>query len=234
MNYRITLVVFTYNEVTGLRQLIGKIPLEAVDEVFAVDGGSNDGTLGILETQGIKVILQEIKGRGEAFRLAMKEATSDYVIFFSPDGNEDPQDILQFRKYAEEGYDMVIASRMMNGAHNEEDEDFFKWRKWANNAFNFFANLFFRKKGQPYVTDSINGFRMIKKTAFNLINPDGQGYTIEYQMTIRALKKSLKIGEFPTHEGKRLGGESYAKSLPVGIAFLNLLFHEILLSFKAK
>jgi len=132
----------------------------------------------------------------------------------------------KFREYFANGYDMIIASRMMKGAYNEEDDKTFKWRKWANNFFNFIANIFFRKNKQ-YITDSINGFRGITKNAFNKINPDGNGYTIEYQITIRALKNNMKIVEFPTHEYARIGGESYAKSIPTGIKFIKTFFKEL-------
>ena len=35
-----------------------------------------------------------MRGRGEAFRLAAQHARNDRLVFFSPDGNEDPDDIL--------------------------------------------------------------------------------------------------------------------------------------------
>jgi glycosyltransferase involved in cell wall biosynthesis len=221
-----SLIFLTLNEIDGLRGIFDKIPVSEFDEVFAVDGGSTDGTLAFYKDRGVKVVPQNSRGRGEAFRIASKVATGDVMIFFSPDGNEDTKDLLKFKKYFEDGYDMVIASRMMKGAYNEEDDLTFKWRKWANNSFNLLANLFFRSSGQ-FITDSINGYRGITKEAFNKVLPDGKGYTIEYQMTIRAFKEKLKIVEFPTHEYPRIGGESYAKSIPTGIAFLKLFFKEL-------
>ena len=49
---------------------------------------------------------------------------------------------------------MVIASRMMETAVNEEGAEFLRWGKWANNAFNLLANAFWNRG--TYVTDSIN------------------------------------------------------------------------------
>jgi glycosyltransferase involved in cell wall biosynthesis len=74
--------------VEGLSRLIDKIPFDAVNEVFAVDGGSTDGTLEIYKKHNIKVISQKSKGRGEAFRIAARESDCDYLLFFSPDGND--------------------------------------------------------------------------------------------------------------------------------------------------
>ena len=105
---------------------------------------------------------QKGKGRGDAFQLAFRNIDADLYIFFSPDGNEDEKDFGKFLKYANEGADIIIASRMMKGAFNEEDNQIIKLRKWANNIFNLLANLAFRKKG-PYITDSINGYRAITK-----------------------------------------------------------------------
>ena len=222
-----TLVLLTFNEIDGVRYLYEKIPFDSVDDYFTVDGGSTDGTREFLQDKSVRIVDQDEKGRGEAFRVAFREAENDALIFFSPDGNENPEDIKKFKKFFDEGCDLVIASRMSKGARNEEDDKIFKFRKWANNAFNFLANSIWNRGKSPYVTDCINGFRGITKEAWQKIKPDGSGYTIEYQTTIRALKLGLKIGEFPTIEGERIGGESYASSIPTGVRFLRLLFKEM-------
>ena len=88
------------------------------------------------------------------------------------------------------------------------------------------ANITFRRNGS-YITDSINGYRAITKSAVKSLSLDATDYTIEYQMTIRAFKKKLSISEFPTIEGKRLFGETQAKSIPTGLKFLKCYFREI-------
>ncbi len=222
----IELVLFTYNEIEGSRVIVPRIPRDHANAIFAVDGGSTDGTVEYLEAQGIPVLRQGAdKGRGAAFRIAFKHTNADALICFSPDGNEDPADIPKFRGLLEKGNDIVIASRMMKGAYNEEDEHLLRWRKWANLSFGWLANVFFNKAA--WVSDTINGFRAVRTAAFAQLSPDGPGYTIEYQMSIRAMKKRLRIVEFPTREGARIGGESYAKSLPTGCAFLKLFWREL-------
>lgn len=223
---KISLVFLTRNEIEALPHVFPLVPRELFDDVFAVDGQSTDGTAEFFEQNGVPVLTQKVRGRTEAFRIAMEAAKGDAVIFFSPDGNEDAQDIPKFREHLEKGNDIVIASRMMKGAWNEEDGQFFKWRKWANNVFNLLANICFRRSG-PFITDSINGFRAITKDAFKQLGIDGTGYTVEYQMTIRGFKKRLKMIEFPTHELPRAGGHSQAQSIPTGIAFVKMFLHEL-------
>lgn len=227
---KISLVILTMNEIVGLREILGKIPRNQVDEIFAVDGGSTDGTIEFFKSHKIPVYFQEVRGRGEAFRVAFKKAKGDALILFSPDGNEDPGDIPKFRPLLEQGYDLVIATRMTKEAHNEEDEQFFKLRKWVNNIFTLVANIIWNRG--KYVTDTINGYRAITKTAWERLALDGSGYTIEYQGSIRAFKLGLKIIEFPTYESGRIDNGVGSPSLKTGIEFLKLFFRELIMGKK--
>lgn len=232
---KISLCLLTYNELPCLQVILPLIPKPGLesgfDEIVAIDGGSTDGTIELYHSYGIKVIGQSRRGRGNAFQIAFSELDADAFIFFSPDGNEDINDLPKFRKFLEHGADLVIASRMSSNAHNEEDEQFWKWRKWANQVFNVTANLCFRRNG-TFVSDSINGYRAIKRDAANILSLDAMDYTIEYQMTIRAFKNRMKIIEFPTNEGQRIAGTSGAPSIVTGLKFLRCLKNELLTSIR--
>jgi len=220
-----TLAILTLNEIEGVKAIYNKIPLAEIDEALVVDGGSTDGTIEFFKKNGIKVIVQEVRGRGEAFRIVRREAKGDYLIFFSPDGNENPNDIPKLISKLEEGYDMAIASRFKKGGHNKEDELIFPYRAWANRVATFLANLLWNRN--IYITDTINGFRAVTKQAFDKMKINAPGFVIEYQMSIRAMKLSLKVAEIPTYENNRIGGESKAKPIPTGILFLEFLFKEL-------
>lgn len=229
---KLALIILTFNEIEGSTALYDNIPFDAADETIVIDGGSTDGTVEFWEGKGIRVMKQTTRGRGNAFRMAYDLTDADILVFFSPDGNEDPNDIVKFRPLVEQNADMVIASRMMKGAHNEEDDQVVRLRKWANNAFTLISNLLWNRpwiKGTgSYITDTINGYRAVTREAFGKIFPDAEGFCIEYQMSIRSMKKGLRVVEFPTFEGERIGGESTAKSIQTGLRFLKLLFHELM------
>lgn len=225
-----TLVILNYNELEGIKALYDKLPLNEINEVFAIDPGSTDGSLEFLKSKGIKVIIQDIKGRGEAFRIGIKEAKNENVVFFSSDGNENPNDILKMIDFLEQGYDMVIASRFMKDAKADDSDIPFPIRGIGNNFFTTIANLIWG----GHLTDSINGFRAIKRNKFQQISPDAHGFGIEYQMSIRALKSKLNIKEFPTFEGDRIGGKSTAHAFATGWLFLKIILRELKLGKNFK
>tara|TARA_X000000368_G_C22975880_1_gene687635 strand:+ start:597 stop:1289 length:693 start_codon:yes stop_codon:yes gene_type:complete len=227
---QVALCILTKNEYLCLKELMPNILKSCknnnITEIFGIDGGSVDGTLEVYRENNIKTFTQISKGRGDAFQLAFKNINADLYIFFSPDGNENEEDFGKFIELTKNGAEIVIASRMMKESFNEEDDQLIKLRKWANNIFNLMANISFRRNG-PYITDSINGYRSITKDVANSLKLDALDYTIEYQMTMRAMKSKIKISEFPTIEGKRLYGETQAKSIPTGLKFIKCYLKEL-------
>ena len=213
-----SLILLTYNEIEGSRAMLPRLPLALFDEVLLVDGGSRDGTREFFAEHGIPVVGQQRKGRGEAFRVGARHTRGDLLVFYSPDGNEDPEDLPRLVRCLEQGADLAIASRFAAGARNEEDDELFRPRAWVN--------LLFRRRG-TFVSDTINGFRAIRREAFEKLRLDEVGFPIEYQMTIRSMKAGLRIAEIPTREGNRVGGASKAISFPVGLGHLKVLLREL-------
>jgi len=218
-----TLVILTRNEITGMTALIKKIPFNKVDEALVVDFNSTDGTKEFVRKNHLCLINQSQPGRGEAFRLAVAKAKGEHLVFFSPDGNEDSRDIPKLLELLDKGYDLAIASRFLPESRNEEDGQLLKFRAWANQGFTWLINRLWQGK----LSDSINGYRAITKSAFKKLDLDASGYAIEFQMSIRALKLGLKIAEIPTKEGNRLGGQSGSIAVPTGLRFIKYLLREI-------
>jgi len=156
-------------------------------------------------------VIKPIK-KGAIFNAGAMTTQCEYLVFFAPDGNENPDEIVPLLNKLKEGYDMVIASRFMKGSRNEEDDQVFKWRAWANQTF----TLLVRMRWGGHLTDTINGFRSVRRSKLIEMNPEPTGFDIEFQMSIRALKLGHKVVDIPTIEGNRLGGKSTAYSFPTG------------------
>jgi glycosyltransferase involved in cell wall biosynthesis len=222
----VSLVFVTKNEEVGVAEILPQMDLSLFAEVYAIDGHSQDATCEILERHGVKVFQQSRPGLGAATLEARQHCKTDAMIFFHPDGNEDFRDIPKFLEYLDLGYELVIASRMIKGAFNEDDSKFFKIRKWANQGFALISNTLFGSR-KCHVSDVVQGFRAISCAAFDRLNLDQTNCTIDYQMVIRSLKARLRIAEFPTHEGHRIAGATNFASIPTGIAEVKMLLREI-------
>ena len=220
-----TLLIITFNEINGSKALYDKIPFNLFDEVYVIDGNSSDGTIDFWKEKGHNVIIQKIPGRGAAFVEGVDITTGDHILFFSPDGNEDPEDITKLLDTLEGECDLVIASRFMKGS---KSDDVTWFRRFGNNLFTFLINLFFRTK----VSDAVNGFRAIKREKINKLNLPPSKFEIEFQMTARAGKLKYNIIEIPTYEKDRIGGYSKAGSFSVGFSFIKLLIKEVFIGKK--
>ena len=219
-----TLVLLVLNEIDGLRLVWEDLPLDEFARVVAVDGGSTDGSRDFLTDKGILILDQPIAGRGVAFRVAAEAVDTDRLIFYSPDGNEDPADIVRLDDALLSGADLAIASRFAKGSVNEET-DWLRPRARVNKALTWIANQTFGRGA--YITDTINGFRAIRRQDLLDLNTTVKRFPIEYQISIRAMQRDWNIAEIATIEGQRAGGESKAISWPVGKDHIKVLLTEL-------
>ena len=220
-----TLVLLVLNEIDGLRLVWDDLPLAEFSRVVAVDGGSTDGSREFLKDKEIVILEQPIPGRGVAFRVAAEAVDTERLVFYSPDGNEDPADIIRLDDALLNGADLSIASRFAVGSVNEET-DLIRPRARVNQALTWIANKVFGDN-QPYVTDTINGFRALRREDLLNLNTTVKRFPIEYQISIRAMQRGWNIQEIPTIEGQRAGGESKAISWPVGKDHIKVLLTEL-------
>ena len=223
---RIALCILTRNELIGCKHDLPLIKRELFDEVYAIDGNSSDGTVEYIEGMGIPVYIQPQKGLNAACIFAFEKCTSEALIFFHPKGSVPVEDTERFRGFFEQGYELVIASRNIKGAINEEDNKVLKHRKWFVTMLAVISGFLFRREG-PLVWDVLHGFRGMTVKRFNEIDPSPVGVSIDLEMVCRSYKKRLKRIEFPTTESPRLSGTSNFKALPTGWNLVKYLFREV-------
>ena len=138
-------------------------------------------------------------------------------MFFSPDGNDVPEDILRLIQKSKEGHDVVHISRF---GKNSQSDDANTLEYFGNKMFTFLVNTFF---GGNY-TDALNGFRIIKRDIWNELKTDAQQLDIEQQTCIRCAKRNIPIYQIDGKEPARIGGERIMRHLPTGS---QLSYHNI-------
>ena len=223
---RISLCLLTWNEIDGCRQDVPALPLQAFDEIFAIDGGSTDGTVDYLTERGIPVFQQETRTYNGAYLSAFRHCSTDALVIFHPKGSIDPSVLLAFRLYFEQGCDLVIASRLIPGSVNEEDHRLLRPRKWFVRGLALIAALFWKRDGS-ITWDVLHGCRGMGRQAFDLIEPLPQGVSIDLEMVVRAYRYKLRRAEFPVVEKPRPSGDTHFKAWPTGKALLRYVWREL-------
>ncbi len=205
----IAIIVLTLDEIDGVNAIMPQINKNWAEEIVFVDGGSTDGTIEKAKELGFRVIHQQNKGEGNACRIGANETKSDFVMFFSPDGNDLPEDVPKLIEKTKQGHDVVHISRF--GKNSISDDA--NWLEYfGNKMFTFLVNSFF---GGSY-TDALNGFRIIKRDFWNELKTDAQYLDIEQQTCIRLAKRKIPIYEIESREPDRIGGQRKMRPLTVG------------------
>ena len=205
-----TVIIPTKDEIVAIKQILPQVNRDWAEEWLVIDGNSTDGTIEEAEKMGFRVIRQKGNGLGDAYREAVRNASCENILFFSPDGNAPPEYIPKLiQKMYEGNYDIVQISRFAKTGKSEDDTAI---TAFGNRMFTFLANCFFGGR----LTDTLFGFKIIKKKVFQEINLDGEFLTLEQQMSIKSMKLHLKIAEIPGTEPKRVGGEAKMKPLVTG------------------
>jgi len=222
---RVSAVICAKNEEKTIAEVV-KGAKKFCDEVIVVDGASRDRTKILAEKAGAKVIPDEGKGKGEALKKGIREASGEIVVFLDGDGSHDPEEIPRILKPIKQGLaDHVAGSRFL-GTSDELSGSFERTlRRIGTHIINFLISKRFGIK----ITDSQNGFRAVKKETLIKLNLQEKITTIEQEMVIKTLKKGYKLVEVPSHEYSRKYGKSKISLLRDGWKYIVSLIYYLYL-----
>lgn len=222
----ISLCLLVLNELEGCKLDVPNLPREDFDEVFAVDGGSTDGTIEFLQSNGVRVYRQLERGLNAAYWQGVEVSRADAVVFFFPKGTLPPEELRQFRPLLEAGSDIVIASRNIAGGSNEEDNQFLKPRKWLVIGLGVIVALIWKREGWR-VRDVLHGVRAMTVTGFRKMSPSRTGLSVDLETVVRSYRLRLPRAEFPIKEVPRSFGQTHFRILPTGLELLRYLAGEL-------
>jgi len=221
---RVSLCLMTRNELAGCRATVPAIP-GGFFEVFAVDGGSDDGTVPFLERSGVAVVAQQKPGYNGAYVTALDHFRGDAVVFFHPKGTIDPATLSPMRDLLERGADLVIANRNMRGARNEEDAGLLRPRKWFVLGLSVLAAARWRADRRTLRTsDVLHGYRgLSRRFAEGLRLEHASSVTADLEIVRHAYLTSARIAELPVVESARALGATNFPAWPTGKRLLRYL-----------
>ena len=214
-----TLLVLVLNEIESIPLTLPKIRVDWVDEIIVVDGGSTDGTIEWCKAHGYTVLQQEKPGYGQGVREAARVAKGDILIEYMPDGNCDASAIPRLIQKINEGYDLVVASRYLDGSKSLDDTWYTRFGNWS---FTKLVNLLFRAS----YTDALMGYRAYRKEVFTKLPLDTNHLCFPTQGSVQFVKYGFRVAEIGSSEPKRLGGKRKVNYFTTGLELLYMIIRE--------
>ena len=208
-------IVPTYNEADNILRIIPEILINSTPEnefnILVVDDNSPDGTANLVEglkNDKVSILKREKKsGLGTAyvagFHYAIKN-NYDFVFEMDADFSHDPKYLKSFIEKLNDGYDLVIGSRYINGI------SVLNW-PIRRLILSYLASVYTRMVTGLKVMDTTAGFMCYRVSALKQINLDqvkSNGYSFQIEMKFKFYKKGFKIAELPILFIDRLEGES--------------------------
>ena len=209
------LVLPTYNEAENIEPIVGaaRAQLRPGDRILVVDDNSPDGTGQIAdrlagEVEGLEVLHRPGKaGLGRAYLAGFAHALgrgAELVLEMDSDFSHDPADLPRLIAAAEEGADLVLGSRYVDGG---SVTDWGLVRKAVSRGGSWYAR---RILGVP-IRDLTGGFKCFRRGVLETLDLEhvrADGYVFQIELTYCALKEGFKVVEIPIVFRDRRVGES--------------------------
>ena len=215
----ITALFCSLNEAPNLSRVLPKIPSQ-VDEVLLVDGHSTDGTVELAKRlrPDIRVLYQQGRGKCDALRYGVEQATGEIIVTLDADGETDPEDMPRFIEPLLAGYDFVKGSRFATGWKHKPPH-----RLLGNFVIANTCNILYGTR----FTDLCSGYNAFWKSVLDRANiwaDDGWNY--EPLIIARVLRAGLKVREVAQTFGGRISEESKLGDWGQGFKSMRVLVRE--------
>jgi glycosyltransferase involved in cell wall biosynthesis len=194
----ITAIIPCLNEEQGIERLLRAMP-EFVDEVIVVDNNSTDRTSEVAASLGAKVVREEVRGYGRAYKKGFAVATSDIIVTLDGDHSY-PVDALSYliEAFRHLEVDFLNASRF---PVRDARAMSFK-NKFGNLILSLVTSvLFFR-----WVRDSQSGMWVFRRSILQKMKLESDGMAFSEEIKIEALlQPGVRFGELSIQYSSRVG-----------------------------
>lgn len=197
---KVVVIIPAFNEEESVAKVLGDIPTDLVDEVVVVDNDSTDGTAEAARAAGATVVHEPQRGYGKACLTGIDYASKmlpDIVVFMDADYSDFPQEMGALVRKIEEGYDMVIGSRVLGRA---EKGALLPQARWGNWLAVCLIKLFF-----GYEFTDLGPFRALKWSSLLALGMRDEDFGWTVEMQVKAARLGLNTVEIPVSYRKRIG-----------------------------
>jgi hypothetical protein len=185
-------------------------------EIVVADNGSDDGSPGLAEAAGARVVVAPVRGYGAAYLAGLEASRGSYLVLGDADGTYDFGAVPDFVAALKSGNDVVLGSRfrgrILPGA--------MPWlhRYVGNPVLSGILSLFFGRR----ISDAHCGLRAMTREASERMRLRSTGMEFASEMVAVALRHGLSVTEIPITYYPR-GGQSKLRSFRDGWRHLRFM-----------
>ena len=216
-------VMPVYNEATVVRRVIAELVGLGLT-VIAVDDGSSDDSWAEIDAAGAIRVSHPINlGQGGAlqtgFEAALRFTDAKYIATFDADGQHQAQDLLGMLGKAQEGYDVVLGSRFLDGK-----TEISGLRRLILKT----ATKVLNRRSSTKLTDAHNGLRLMSRDVVARIDLAHMGMAHASELEQVLTQSDFRVTEYPVHilytDYSRSKGQPLLNSVNI---LVDLLFHRV-------
>lgn len=219
----ISVIIPAFNEAENLKILLPELHSILSDicseyEILVIDSRkSADSSENVCKANSAKYLRQNDFGYGDAFRTGIIKAIGEAILIVDADNSQDISKIPLMYEAFNEGFDVVIGSRYVEGATTKDPFTSVVMSKILNTTYRIALGF----KERDISTD----FRFYRRNMLMNIDTHCSDFDV-IEETLFLLKKkypSLKIKEVPIDYKQRTEGESKRRLLSFIFGYIKLL-----------
>lgn len=201
---KLTVVIPALNEEKGIGPVLREIPIKKLidlgyeTEIMVIDNGSKDRTKVIAQEHGATVIIQPVRGYGNAYKAGFANATGDIIATGDADLTYPFKDLPKIiRKMERENLDFINTNRLkyVDSEVMKSSHIFGNW------LLTTILNVLF---DCPFV-DSQSGMWIFKREIWETLDVKSSGMPFSQELKIEAHIKGYKCAEVPVRYRTRAG-----------------------------
>lgn len=201
-----SVVIPALNEELGIARVLQEVSIGSLNamgydvEILVVDNGSTDQTKRIARDHGVTVIVQPIRGYGNAYKAGFANASGDIIVTGDADCTY-PFDALpeMLRRLEADGLDFVNTDRL-SGLRDGVMSRSHRFGNWLLTAM---AKFLFRS---PF-RDSQSGMWVFRSDILPHLQVRSAGMPFSQEVKIRAHRQGFKCAEISIDYRARAGQE---------------------------
>jgi glycosyltransferase involved in cell wall biosynthesis len=194
----VAVLIPCYNEAGAIAAVVSRFRAALPHaRIYVYDNNSSDGTAALARAAGAVVGHERLQGKGNVVARMFSDIDADIYVLVDGDDTYDPSAAPELIAHLlENRLDLVNGARL--GAHAR------RGHRFGNAVFNRIVGWVFGAR----FDDMLSGYKVLSRRFVKSFPALANGFEIETELTVHALRLRMPVAELPTRYGSRPAGSA--------------------------